>query len=255
MKRTIKGSALTLAGILQFLMITGFIQGGQSSGEQAVGFYGEGSLIDPTSVPPEGPGFLKIFRTRNRGWTSLEMMTLVTQASGEIQRDYPDLERLQMGDFSNSKGGLAGGHKSHQNGLDADLVYYRVHPYEQDPNKNSGFAESFVIQDKLSPNFDLRRNWDLISRFVESGIVKRIFVDRVIKQAFCDYAQVQGAAPQTLETLRRLRPLILHDDHLHVRIVCPKNSPRCIEQEDPPVGDGCKDLQLGTQEFDLNDFE
>jgi penicillin-insensitive murein endopeptidase len=33
-----------------------------------------------------------------------------------------------------------------------------------------------------------------------------------------------------------------HDGHVHLRILCPKNSPKCIPQEAPPEGDGCDSI-------------
>lgn len=115
---------------------------------------------------------------------------------------------------------------------------------ERDPNiwGARGFEETFVVNGKLTKNFDLRRNWFLLKSFVLSGAITRIFVDAEIKRVFCarsieiDRTLAQNARN---EVLRRLRPYANHDDHFHIRARCPKSSPKCENQTEPPNGSGC----------------
>ena len=43
--------------------------------------------------------------------------------------------------------------------------------------------------------------------------------------------------------LHKVRPWWGHHYHFHVRLNCPEGSPGCIEQDDPPSGDGCQDAR------------
>jgi penicillin-insensitive murein endopeptidase len=67
--------------------------------------------------------------------------------------------------------------------------------------------------------------------------VDRIFVNPVIKRALC-----QGEFSSTVgdrSWLHRLRPWYGHDDHFHVRLVCPEGSSDCVRQAPVPAGEGC----------------
>lgn len=211
--------------------------------EQAVGFYSDGTLTHPSELASQGYGFLKLFLPRDRAYGSEELLNLIRFAASGMRLSHPRGERLQVGDISQREGGRISGHASHQNGLDADIVYYRLDHREQDPQHVNGFEESFVLNnERLSPNFDLARNWRVIQTLVGSGQVNRIFVDPVIKRELCRYAREKGQYSEASEPLRRLRPYEGHQDHFHLRIQCPASSPRCKAQEPPPEGNGCSEV-------------
>lgn len=207
---------------------------------QAVGSYSNGSLLSPHRFMDEGFGFVKLFRLRDRGWATFDLLEVVTRAAAALRQAYPDGERLQLGDASQHGGGLMSRHASHQNGLDIDLAFLNRARLEQDPwESERGFTELFVVKGRVTPNFDLERNWSLVKALVSTGRVTRIFVDPAIKGAMCALALRSGEYSARTEDLRRLRPLSGHADHLHVRISCPARSPECIPQEEPPAGSGC----------------
>ena len=207
---------------------------------QALGFYNNGALVHASELAnPEGNGWLKIVRGRGRRYGSSEILDLLTGVAADIHASFPAGERLQIADIAQAQGGRISGHDSHQNGLDADIIYYRMNHQEQDPNDDSGLHESFVANGKVTPNFDLERNWRLLQKLVASNELNRVFVDPVIKLALCDYAKSIHEFSEDSEALRRMRPLVNHDNHIHVRINCPANSPKCIVQDDPPLGSGC----------------
>ena len=67
--------------------------------------------------------------------------------------------------------------------------------------------------------------------------VERIFVNRSIKQALC--RDVKGDR----SWLHKIRPVIGHNYHFHVRISCPRDSVECKTQPSTPFDEGCgKDL-------------
>jgi penicillin-insensitive murein endopeptidase len=207
--------------------------------EQSIGFYANGNLKNPKNLSLEGEGFVKLFRQRERFWGNDQLIELISDSAMDFKQIYPASERLQVGDLSQKIGGKISGHNSHQNGLDVDLVYFRVNHQEQDLNQTNGFVEKFVENGKLTPNFDLERNWAFIKIIAGKKNVQRIFMDPVIKNAFCDFAKVENEYEQNIEILRKLRPLEAHNDHIHVRILCPEGAKLCTPQEAPPLGSGC----------------
>ncbi len=219
--------------------------------EQAIGFYNNGALVHASELAnPEGNGWLKIVRGRGRRYGSTELLDLLTGAAAEIHANFPAGERLQIADIAQEQGGRISGHDSHQNGLDADIIYFRMNHQEQDPSDDSGLHEIFVAKGKVTPNFDLERNWRLVQKLAASNQVNRIFMDPVIKLALCDYAKSIHEFSEDSDALRRIRPLVNHQNHMHVRINCPANSPKCTVQEDPPLGSGCSTTNELIQEIE-----
>jgi len=66
-------------------------------------------------------------------------------------------------------------------------------------------------------------------------LVTMAFVNPVLKRAVCERA-VGGFDRRWLQ---KLRPWYGHDDHFHVRLACPVDSPDCQPQDPLPPGDGC----------------
>ncbi len=146
---------------------------------------------------------------------------------------------MQVGDMSAEHGGFVYGHSSHQNGLDADVAYFRRNYTEQNPESTNGYEEFFVKDNKLTANFDMQRNWALVKSAVATNRIQRIFVNEVVKNAFCEYTKNIGEFSKDNENLRRLRPYAGHMDHFHFRITCPEKSKDCVAQEEVPAGSGC----------------
>ncbi len=241
MERVIMKISILLLLVLCFSNIA-TVAAYTGSGEQSIGFYSNGSLRDGIELADEGEGFMKLFRSRDRSWGSTLLVDYIETVALSLETRYPELDRLQVGDLSQREGGKISGHASHQNGLDFDGAFLRTNNIEQEVEDERGFDESFVIDGKLSDNFDIERNWFLIKSFIHTASVGRIFVDQVIKQALCDYAQELGEFEAEGETLRRLRHWPYHDDHFHLRLKCPADATECIAQDDPAEGSGCTDV-------------
>lgn len=214
----------------------------QGNIEQALGFYSNGSLENASHTGDSSPDFVKLFLWRDRAWSTFDMSTILQTTAASVHALHPDGERMQIGDIAQKVGGFLSGHASHQNGLDADVAYFRKDHHEQDPAVN-GFAYIYVQKGGvLDPVFDVARNWDAYKAIADTGRLDRIFMDPVIKRGFCAYAKTTGELESRKELLRRLRPLENHQDHFHVRITCPIDSPKCQAQLPPPEGDGCNEL-------------
>lgn len=207
---------------------------------EPVGFYSNGSLRNGVELPVAGPGYIRLFVHRNRGWGSQEMIDLIVNTSAGMNQKYPNMDRLQVGDISQQGGGpVTDLHSSHQNGLDVDLTFYRKNKVEQLQSQINGFQENMVVRGRLSKNFDTERNWEFMKQIHAQGQVQRVFVDPVIKKELCRFARQKNELYRHDEVLRSIRPLGNHHDHMHVRLKCPKSAADCVAQEEPPVGTGC----------------
>lgn len=207
---------------------------------EPVGYYSAGKLNSGVNLPESGPGYMRLFLQRNRGWGTEEMISMIIKSSADMNKKFPNMDRLQVGDISKNGGGdVSDLHSSHQNGQDADLTYYRKNQIEQSSHYINGFSENMVINNRLSKNFDTARNWEFIKRLHEHGEVQRIFVDPIIKKELCRFARTRNELIRYDDILRSLRHLENHGDHMHVRLKCPPNARECVAQEDPPSGTGC----------------
>jgi penicillin-insensitive murein endopeptidase len=64
--------------------------------------------------------------------------------------------------------------------------------------------------------------------------VERVFVNPAIKKELCRTKTASDA-----DWMPKVRPWFGHDDHMHVRLRCPADTPGCREQAPIPDGDGC----------------
>jgi murein endopeptidase len=164
--------------------------------------FAHGRLVDGVQLPELGQDFFTwdpvYNRIPNRGWrrwgTDRLVRMLLTVISGyratvsSAQRvGIMDLSREHGGFFGREYGGL--GHASHQNGLDADVLYPRTDGLEARAMKPS--------------EVDQHAAQELIDRFLAAGAVK-IFVGPHLHHLH---------GPKNVVV-----PLIYHDDHMHVRI-------------------------------------
>lgn len=207
--------------------------------EQAYEYYSHGHLSLAARLPLEGPGWVKLFQPRARLWGTDQLVQVIQKVALYLESTFSPRDRLQIGDMAAQQGGYVSGHASHQNGLDVDIAFFRKQQTEQDPDDTRGFVKHFVRSGKLSSDFDLERNWALVKALVSTGKVKRIFTDAAVKSALCKYSAARGDKNYYTQALRRIQPWPNHDDHFHVRLVCPAGTRHCISQSDPPAGTGC----------------
>jgi Penicillin-insensitive murein endopeptidase len=164
-------------------------------------FY-RGRLVNGVQMPEVGEDFFTwdpvYNRIPNRPWrrwgTDRIVRVLMTvihdyrMADDSAQRvGIMDLSRTHGGFFGRKYGGL--GHASHQNGLDADVLYPRTDGTEARATKPS--------------QVDQKRAQELLDRFVAAG-AQRVFVGPHLKHLH---------GPRNVVVR-----LVYHDDHMHVRI-------------------------------------
>lgn len=214
---------------------------------EAIGYYSNGSLKDSVSIIDKNIDVKKLFISRGKLFATDDLLDVIEDAGFYVKSTYKTAEPIQIGDLSAVSGGVAARHASHQNGLDADIVYLRNNEKSQDVN-NPEWEENFVTSKGVSKNFNTQRNFELLRFLANKPNVERIFVDTLIKKELCRYASITEMAKTltNIEFLRKLRPAKLHQTHFHVRIACPQTDLQCIPQAPVPAGSGCSavDLQI-----------
>jgi penicillin-insensitive murein DD-endopeptidase len=202
---------------------------------RAIGSYAAGCIQGAVPLPPEGPGFHTMRRWRQRFFGHPTLIRYLQELGAATAQQ--GLGVLAIGDLGQARGGpMPNGHRSHQNGLDADVWFWL--PPEREILKVAE-RETFAAPTMLAPEgkgVDERqwsnRQADVLRLAVGFDVVARIFVNPVIKKVLCE--QFPGAP-----WLHTLRPWWGHDDHFHVRLRCPAADLACQEQEPLLAGDGC----------------
>jgi murein endopeptidase len=129
-----------------------------------------------------------------RRWGTDRLVRMLLAALRAHRTAFPGAPPVVVADLSRPHGGEFGarfgghGHASHQNGLDVDVLYPRRDGLLRPPLR--------VAQ------IDHRRAADLVRRFVRAG-ARYVFVG--------SHTGLRGPR-------RIVQPLVLHDNHMHVRI-------------------------------------
>jgi len=131
---------------------------------------------------------------------------------------YPDGTSLVVGDLSLPGGGRMEPHKSHQNGLDADICLLTQESRSSCVWRNVGGSE-----------LDAERMWYLFKSWMDQEYVEYIFLDRSLQRPLYEFAQARGATEAQLRkwfeyparggTRALIRHEPGHDDHFHIRFV------------------------------------
>jgi murein endopeptidase len=163
--------------------------------------FSRGRLVEGVQLPELGedfftwdPVFNRIPNREWRRWGTDRLIRTVLTVIHEFRTVHDSAQRIGIMDLSRPHGGRFGrnfgglGHASHQNGLDADVLYPRKDGTEQRARKPS------QVDRKLAQ--------ELVDRFVAAGAVN-VFVG--------PHLHLKG--PKNVVV-----PLIYHDDHMHVRI-------------------------------------
>jgi penicillin-insensitive murein endopeptidase len=194
-------------------------------GSRAIGEYALGCLQGAQTFTGKEKGILISQMKRGRYWGHPDLIHLLTRAGAEFDKSH---QTLILGDLSQSRGGpMITGHNSHQIGLDVD-VWLKILA------QNNGLSFRAAETEEMKPiNEPGEDQIKLIKFFADDTSVERIFINPSFKKKLC-----QDLKLTALEQ-HKLRAWWGHDDHIHVRLKCPSDSPSCISQKPIPEGDGC----------------
>ncbi|WP_370675850.1 penicillin-insensitive murein endopeptidase [Pleomorphomonas sp. PLEO] len=202
---------------------------------RSIGAYARGCLAGAALLPVNGPTWQVMRLSRNRNWGNPALVSFLEHLAAKAPA--AGWNGLLVGDMSQPRGGpMASGHASHQIGLDADIwltpMPKREFSYDE---RERVSAVSMLAPNTLTvdPKKFSDRQFNIIRLTAKQPEVERIFVNRAIKKALCEQATGDR------RWLSKVRPWWGHDYHFHVRIACPRNSPTCKPQTEPPSGDGC----------------
>jgi len=194
-----------------------------------------GCIAGARALPATGIGFVSIRRHRNRYYGHPDTIRLVQKLGRALSKRTHAL--MMVGDLSQPRGGrMASMHRSHQNGMDVDIWFRLV---DSARSANVRYPEGRHPDSMVAPGgLELSRDWGEHQRFLLKATadhprVDRIIVHPAIKRALCRSERGHRS------WLRKLRPWWGHDAHFHIRLKCPRGSPRCRQQPPPPTGDGC----------------
>jgi murein endopeptidase len=161
-----------------------------------------GRLVGGVQLPELGQDYFTWDPVQNRipdrgwrRWGTDRLVKLLLTVIGEYRAERSSAQRVGIMDLSREHGGPFGrnygglGHASHQNGLDADVLYPRKDGLERRATRPW--------------QVDQAAAQDLLDRFVAAGAVK-VFVGPHLHALH---------GPKNVVV-----PLIYHDDHMHVRI-------------------------------------
>jgi penicillin-insensitive murein endopeptidase len=207
----------------------------------AIGGYSEGCIRGAETLPLDGPGFQVMHPSRSRHYGHPHLVDFIQKLSNGYHEAGHGV--LLVGDLAQPRGGKAhGGHASHQTGLDVDIWYWhppraRKGPLPAEAREN--LKSRSILNGKTG---EIRERWKepvatALELSARDSRVQRIFVHPIIKRELC-----QRTEGQERGWLRALRPWWGHDDHFHVRLRCPEDSPECEAQHAVPEGDGCEEL-------------
>jgi penicillin-insensitive murein endopeptidase len=199
-----------------------------------------GCIAGSKGLPIDGDHWQVMRLQRNRRWGHPFLITYIESLS---ERAYKNgWNGILIGDLSQPRGGpMKNGHASHQSGIDVDIWLDEMPNRRLTENERNNKMQATSVLKPKTNQLDGSIWNDKIARLIHDAAqddrVARIFVTPAIKKALCNCKAKDGS---DTVWLRRLRPWWGHDDHIHVRLLCPRGE-ACAEQEPPPEGDGCDD--------------
>jgi len=216
-------------------VLFGAVSAPSKMASRSIGFYAKGCLAGAKPLPVNGPAWQAMRLSRNRIWGHPTLVRYIERFAkdAKVKDGWPG---LLVGDMSMPRGGpMPYGHASHQVGLDVD-IWYRPMPDHVLTNEERETVpmESFLVDPgHVNPKVWTPDFAKVLRRAVSYPEVARVFVNPAIKKWLCDNVKEDRAF------LRKITPIMGHDDHFHVRLVCPADNPGCRNQPGLPVDEGC----------------
>lgn len=215
---------------------------------KVLGYYAKGCLAGAVQLPETGPTWQAMRLSRNRNWGHPELISFIERLSKKAA-EY-GWAGLYIGDMAQPRGGpMTSSHASHQTGLDVDIWMLppkRLDLTRADREKISSIAVRSDDQRSVTVAWTAT-HMAILKAASKDKSVDRIFVAAAVKIDMCK------RAGKDRKWLQKIRPLYGHHTHFHVRLKCPKGSPKCVKQtsvKNISKGDGCdKSLEWWVTDY------
>lgn len=204
---------------------------------QSIGDYTAGCLRGAVSLPFRGEGYQVMRLSRQRYYGHPDLIRFIeSMGRSAVEQGWGT---LLIGDLGQPRGGpTLTGHRSHQTGLDVDVWYLlsqqaALRSLTTEEREKWGAPSMLLARSgRIDDSKWTERHAQMLETAARMPEVERIFVNASIKRWLCERTSDR-------RWLGKIRPWWGHDDHFHVRLQCPAESPDCRRQEPVPKGDGC----------------
>jgi penicillin-insensitive murein endopeptidase len=208
----------------------------------SIGYYPRGCLQGGVALPVTGPTWQVMRVSRNRMYGHPELVNFLERFA-PLAAKATGWHGILVGDMAQPRGGpLPFGHVSHQIGLDVDIWFMPMpdHVLSKEEREKTS-ASNLVANDwkHINPKTWTPQHIAFIRTAAEQPEVERVLVNAAIKKELC-----RAEGDKHLSWMAKVRPWYGHNDHIHVRLKCPADSPNCRKQPPVPGGDGCSDKEL-----------
>jgi penicillin-insensitive murein endopeptidase len=199
-------------------------------------------VVDVPALPTAKPVLVETALPRDRNWGHPDLVRFLERLA-PLAAKATGWPGILVGDMGQPRGGpTAYGHKSHQTGLDVDIWFRPMPDHRLSKEEREKLPAFNLVADDwkdVNPKTWTPAYAQLIRTAAEQPEVERVLVNAAIKKELC---RLEGK--QTWRWMAKVRPWYAHQDHIHVRLKCPADSPHCKSQPAVPGGDGCEKSEL-----------
>ena len=204
-----------------------------TSASESVGTPQNGSLENGVRIG-DHPGYVVASSPVDAHYGTEETIRWIREAFDAVVAMHPTAARAAVHEISIREGGVPTSgpwnHNSHESGRDADITYIL----------NSCGPQGCPFTPVVLSQFDVAANWTMMEYWLRNDMVTYIFVDHGLQQSLYEEAQRRGATesqlaewiqwPRAAEIREgKIRDVVNHRNHLHVRFRCPDDDTRCEE--------------------------
>jgi penicillin-insensitive murein endopeptidase len=202
---------------------------------RSIGYYTNGCLAGGVMLPINGETWQVMRLSRNRNWGHPNLIKFLERFAAKAPKiGWPG---LLVGDMAQPRGGpMLTGHWSHQVGLDADLWLTPMPDRELTRKEREEMMATNVVAEDwkdINPEIWSPKHIALLKTAAQDPEVERVLINPAIKKALC--RDVKSGR----SWLHKMRPVLGHNYHFHVRISCPAGQDGCKAQAATPDEEGC----------------
>jgi penicillin-insensitive murein endopeptidase len=202
---------------------------------RSIGYYTNGCLAGGVALPVNGKTWQVMRLSRNRNWGHPNLIKFLERLAEKAPK--VGWNGLLVGDLAQPRGGpMLTGHWSHQVGLDADLWLTPMPDRELTRlEREEMMATNVVAEDwkDVNPKIWSPAHIGILRTAAKDNEVERVLINPAIKKALCRDVKSDRS------WLHKMRPVLGHNYHFHVRIGCPDGQEGCKPQPPAPADEGC----------------